>query len=298
NRKFAKDLLRAIAEFLPSLPAKMYFYTQVSLNVAKDEELLRLFHEASFLRLFIGIETSDSDQLININKKHNVEQDILHSIKTIQSYGITVWAGILFGLDGDSEQSYEKQYQFIMESGITPVQMGLLQAMPDTPLYDRVIEEGRLIELPQIMGASGLGDGKNIAASNIMPDSMAEHDRDFLFARTIKRLYAPDAFAQRILDAEARVNVPTSKVWPALSKTNIAIVGRTLAYYLFKTDRQCKRMFFRMFGAFFSGKVNNLEELLFNLIIYKHLRTFYFNLADSIISNQDANRNENISDQS
>ncbi|MDH3343000.1 MAG: B12-binding domain-containing radical SAM protein, partial [Gammaproteobacteria bacterium] len=165
NRKFAKDLLRAIAELLPSLPTKMYFYTQVSLNVAKDEELLQLFHDASFRRLFIGIETSDSEQLLNINKKHNIEQDILTSIRRIQSYGITVWAGILFGLDGDSEEKYNNQYDFIMKSGITPVQIGLLQAMPETPLYDRVIEEGRLVELPQIMGSSGLGDNKKVPAS-------------------------------------------------------------------------------------------------------------------------------------
>jgi len=183
-----------------------------------------------------------------------------------------------------------------MESGVTPVQMGLLQAMPDTPLYDRVIDEGRLIELPQIMGASGLGDDKKMAASNIMPDSMAEHERDFLFAKTIKKLYEPEAFAERLLKAEARVKVPVAKVWPALTKANMAIVVRMLDYYLFKVDRRCRRMFFQMLAAFFSGKMKNLEELLFNLIIYKHLRTLYFNLADSITSNQDVNRNENISD--
>lgn len=298
NRKFAKDLLRAIANFLPSLPIKMYFYTQVSLNVAKDEELLQLFHDASFRRLFIGIETSDSEQLTNINKKHNIEQDIMDSIRTIQSYGITVWAGILFGLDGDSEASYEKQFQFIMESGVTPVQMGLLQAMPDTPLYDRIIDEGRLIELPQIMGASGLGDNKKVPASNISPSSMGEYERDRLFAKTLKRLYAPDAYATRILDAEARIKCRAIKVWPDLTWKNISIVGRAVGYYLFKADWQSKRMFFRMMGNFLIGKATNLEELLFNLVIYKHLRTFYFNLADSIIANQEANRNENISDQS
>jgi hypothetical protein len=276
----------------------MYFYTQVSLNVARDEELLQLFHDASFRRLFIGIETSDSEQLVSINKKHNIEQDILTSVRAIQSYGITVWAGILFGLDGDSEDSYEKQFNFIMESGITPVQMGLLQAMPDTPLYDRVIEAGRLIELPQIMGASGLGDNKKIPASNIRPSSMNEYERDRLFASTLKRLYAPDAFATRILDAEARIKCRALKVWPDLTWNNMAIVSRALGYYLFKADAQSRRMFFRMLGNFLIGKATNLEELLFNLVIYKHLRTFYFNLADSITTNQAAHRNEDISDQS
>ena len=63
NKPYAKTLLKEIAGLLPSLPTKMYFYTQATLDVANDDELLNLFRAANFLRLFIGVETGDKGKL-------------------------------------------------------------------------------------------------------------------------------------------------------------------------------------------------------------------------------------------
>lgn len=286
NRKFAKDLLLAIAEFLPTLPTKMYFYTQVTLNIAKDDELLELFNKASFRRLFIGVETDNEQQLLDMNKKQNTELSVRDAIRKIQSYGITVWAGILFGLDKDDPQFYDEQFQFIMESGITPVQIGLLQAMPDTPLYEKIQQQGRLRILPNVMGASGLGDNKTFFASNIEPQTINEKQRNKLFAEALKKIYAPQAYAERIINAEKYIRNRSYKTWPVLDMFHIKAVARTLFYYLFKADFATKKMFLKIIGSFLTGKTNNLDELVFHIIIYKHLRTFYYNLADTIAASE------------
>jgi len=98
DKSYAKALLKAMAALLPSLPTRMYFYTQATLDVAADDELLELLKAASFLRLFIGIETGDQARLSELNKKHHTEIDIKRACEKIRSYGITVWGGIMFGL--------------------------------------------------------------------------------------------------------------------------------------------------------------------------------------------------------
>ena len=286
NRKFAKNLLNAIADLLPTLPNKVYFYTQATLNVAKDDELLELFRKAAFRRLFIGIETSDTENLLAMNKKHNIEYGVYEAIEKIQNHGITVWAGILFGLNDDEVDNYQQQFEFIMNSAITPVQMGLLQAMPDTPLYEKIKKEGRLRELPELMGASGLGDHYMNYASNIVPKEMDEKERNALFATTLKKIFSPESYGQRIISAESKIKNRSLDTWPSMNAANTMAVLRTAKYYLFKTDWASKKMFFKVLGSFFLGKTTNLDELLFHLVIYKHLKTFYFNLADNMINSQ------------
>jgi len=121
----------------PTLPTNMYFYTQATLDVANDDELLGLLQAARFLRLFIGIETGDKNRLRELNKRHQTEMDIKAACEKIRSYGITVWAGIMFGLEGDDLSSFDKQVEFILETNFIPVQVGLLQAVPGTPLCQR-----------------------------------------------------------------------------------------------------------------------------------------------------------------
>src|SRR5207302_505167 len=101
NRKYARELLGALAELVPKLPIQVYFYTQTTLNVARDEEMLALFYAANFRRFFVGIETGDVKKLRAMQKPQNTELDVREAIARIQAHNITVWAGIILGLDDD-----------------------------------------------------------------------------------------------------------------------------------------------------------------------------------------------------
>ncbi|RMF59157.1 MAG: radical SAM protein [Calditrichaeota bacterium] len=146
NKPLAKDLLRFLRDYQERHHYKMSFGTEASLNMAQDEELLSLFRQANFKWVFIGIESPDEASLKETMKYQNTREDMQESIRKIYSYGIEIMAGFIIGFDNDSAKTFEKQFQFIMQSGIQAAMIGLLTAAPKTPLYERLQKEGRLLE--------------------------------------------------------------------------------------------------------------------------------------------------------
>jgi radical SAM superfamily enzyme YgiQ (UPF0313 family) len=164
NKKLAKELLREIARWGQENGYPIDFNTEVSLNVAQDEELLELMREAHFTTVFIGIESPRVDSLRETKKTQNIRGDLVENIRKIHGYGIQVQAGMIVGFDNDDESIFEEQLRFIQEARIPVSMTGLLQAMPKTPLYDRIEREGRLV---------GDTNGDQFVLTNILPKQMS-----------------------------------------------------------------------------------------------------------------------------
>ena len=164
NQKLAKALLRELAVFGREHGYPISFQTEVSLNVAGDEELLSLLHAANFTTIFIGIESPRRESLAETKKTQNLRGDLIENVRRIQSYGIQVQAGMIVGFDHDDVSIFEEQLRFIQEARIPVSMTGMLQAMPKTPLYERVEREGRLI-------TESTGD--QFVLSNIVPQLMS-----------------------------------------------------------------------------------------------------------------------------
>lgn len=286
NRKYAKDLLQKLAERVPTLPTKMVFYTQVTLNIAQDEELLALFAKAYFTRFFIGIESPNYDKLCAMNKRHNTAIDLNTAAANIQSYGITVWAGILFNFDDDDLSCFDEQYQAIMESSVTPTLVGLIQAMPGTALYERSKKEGRFLDLPSIIGSAALGDTENFVTSNLVPQKISISELNKNVAAFVDKIYEPKAFGDRLIRGASRATRSPQFSWPTINYANIMLLLRGTFFYLFRADPETKKLFFRVIGSYFFGQARNLNELLFHLVAYKHLQIFYRNFAKMLVSIQ------------
>jgi len=144
---------RAVLELLPHLVAwqkrngyALQFACEATLNIAKRPEILSLMREAYFATVFCGIETPDHDALKAMSKSHNMMVPILDSVATLNSYGLEVVSGIIMGLDTDTPLSGETILDFVEESQIPMLTINLLQALPQTPLWDRLKRENRLIE--------------------------------------------------------------------------------------------------------------------------------------------------------
>lgn len=285
--KYAKKLLQEIIDLRPKLPTRMYFYTQITIKVAEDDELLLLLQKANFRRLFIGIESSDIEHLESVNKTPNAKVDIFGAIRKIQSVGITVWAGILFGFEDTSRENFRMQLDFILSTGIIPVQIGLLQAVPDTPLYDKVSALGRLRNIPSIIGAAGLGDSYAGYTSNIIrTGELTEKDFNQAYSIFLKELFSPAVFADLLITAGSRTPRLGLDVYPKITLGYITSGLRTAGYYLLTRDSARRRLFLRVMWSWFTGTTKNLDEIFLHLIIYKHLRTFYEKLADNVASTQ------------
>jgi radical SAM superfamily enzyme YgiQ (UPF0313 family) len=144
DKKAAKELLRYLADYQKRHNYSFQFGTEASLNLADDDELLQLLHDANFDWVFIGIESPNEESLMETKKMQNLKRDILSSVRKIYSYDIDVLGGFVIGFDSDTKDIFDQQYQFIVESGIQSAMIGPLVAVEKTPLFDRLQKEGRL----------------------------------------------------------------------------------------------------------------------------------------------------------
>jgi radical SAM superfamily enzyme YgiQ (UPF0313 family) len=146
NRKAALDLLPHLIEWQKKTGYVLRFSCEATLNIAKRPEILSQMREALFETIFCGIETPDPVALKAMKKDHNMMVPIMEAIHTLNNYGMEVVSGIILGLDTDKPETGEHLLEFIDASQIPLLTINLLQALPKTPLWDRLAKEGRLIE--------------------------------------------------------------------------------------------------------------------------------------------------------
>jgi radical SAM superfamily enzyme YgiQ (UPF0313 family) len=191
NRAQAKVLLRYLADYQKRHAWRFGFGTEASLNLAQDEELMQLMREANFAWVFIGIETPDEASLKLTRKTQNMGGDILGALRRIYAHGIDVLAGFIVGFDTDTLDTFERQRRFILDSGIQAAMVGLLTALPRTPLYERLEREGRLIERADDTDNTRLG-------TNFVPKNMSYDAMVSAYRRLYQRLVTDRGIAQRI----------------------------------------------------------------------------------------------------
>ncbi|MGE4605125.1 MAG: radical SAM protein [Myxococcota bacterium] len=191
NPKLAKQLLREIARWGEQNDYPIDFNTEVSLNVAADDELLELLRDANFTTIFIGIESPRVDSLLETGKNQNLRGDLIEQVRKIHSYGIQIQAGMIVGFDHDDASIFEEQLRFIQEARIPVSMTGMLQALPKTPLYERVEREGRLLQ------ESG---GDQFVFSNIAPVEMTRREFYEGYQWLVSALYDFHNYKKRTLD--------------------------------------------------------------------------------------------------
>ncbi len=184
-----KDLLPKLIAWQESKKTTTKFYTECSINIADDEELMDLMVKAGFNQVFIGIETPDSSALEACGKQHNTSRDMLANIKRIQRAGLEVQGGFIVGFDTDTPSIFQQQIEFIQNSGIVTAMVGLLQALPGTKLYERMKTEGRLL-------SSSTGDNVD-NTTNIVPKMEIETLRKG-YRDMMDYLYSPKNYYNRI----------------------------------------------------------------------------------------------------
>lgn len=190
NKNKAKELLRTLAEWRKSQKTSICFMTEVSLNIADDDELLGLMRNAGFNSVFIGLETPSHESLEECGKFQNKSRDLVSSVKKIHSYGMEVTAGFIVGFDNDDVSIFLRQIDFIQKTGVVVAMIGLLQALPGTRLYERLKKENRLVK-----NSSGNNTDYSV---NFLP----KIDRDILingYKNIISSVYSAQQYYDRVL---------------------------------------------------------------------------------------------------
>jgi radical SAM superfamily enzyme YgiQ (UPF0313 family) len=189
DKKRTKALLREIIAWRERVRPSMGFFTEASVNLADDAELCELMAKAGFKKVFVGIETPVSESLQECHKLQNKGRDLVESIKTLQRAGMEVMGGFIVGFDNDQQDIFRRQFEFIQRSGVVTAMVGLLQALPQTKLYHRLMREGRL---------ESAATGNNTEA---VLNFKTRLSKDFLqtgYRDLMRRLYEPKVYYQRI----------------------------------------------------------------------------------------------------
>ena len=144
--RLKREVLPAITDWMAARAYPFYFYTEASIDLADDPQLLGLMVRAGFEEVFIGIETPHEEGLVESGKMQNKNRDLLASVKRIQQAGLQVHGGFIVGFDSDPATIFDLQIRFIQESGIVTAMVGVLSALRGTRLYQRLEREGRLLK--------------------------------------------------------------------------------------------------------------------------------------------------------
>jgi radical SAM superfamily enzyme YgiQ (UPF0313 family) len=206
------------------------FFTEASIDVADDPELMQLMVDANITSVFVGIESPNEESLIETKKFQNVRagRSMIEKVRAIQDAGMEVWCGMIIGFDHDDPSIFDRQIAFMDEARIASGLVGMLHAIPRTPLYDRLRAEGRLDE-----------DEDSGYATNVIPLGMTRDEMLDGYLRVLKTLYDPENYFRRLesLYIGARVDMGRSRTrywrrhpWSAL-KTNAMFLAHAAGLY-------------------------------------------------------------------
>jgi radical SAM superfamily enzyme YgiQ (UPF0313 family) len=190
KKKLKTELLPCLIDWMKKKKYPFYFFTETSINLSDDEELMQLMVKAGFNRVFIGIETPNEESLTECNKYLNKNRDLIACVKKIQDNGFEVQGGFIVGFDNDPPSIFEKQISFIQKSGIVTAMVGLLNAPRGTRLYHRLKKEDRLLNEPS-------GDNTDFSI-NFIPKMNIEALING-YKKILNTIYSPKHYYKRVI---------------------------------------------------------------------------------------------------
>lgn len=199
NKRYLKThLLPALIDWRKDKKGCVFF-TEASINLADDSELLDMMVQAGFDSVFIGIESPDEISLTECHKTQNQNRDLLESVKIIHRSGLQVMGGFIVGFDSDKPSVFQRQIDFIQKSGIVTAMVGMLQAPPGTRLFDRLQRESRVV-------STFSGDNVD-GTTNILPKMGLDQLLNG-YQSIMQHIYSPKNYYQRVRTLLDELNPP------------------------------------------------------------------------------------------
>ncbi len=260
NKKRVKELLAELTRWRERTRTGMGFLTEASVNLADQEELLELMVRAGFKKVFIGLETPVAESLEECRKVQNTRRDLIEAVRVIQRAGIEVMGGFIVGFDSDPLDVFRRQFEFIQRAGVVTAMVGLLTALPQTRLYARLAEEGRVL-------AQSVGDN-TAAVLNFVP----RLDRSSLlsgYRELMTSLYAPENYYRRV-----RAFLAT---WqprgPGLRLAGSDILALLNSLWTLGVSSRGRLAFWRLFWATLLTRPRKFRAAIELAVIGHHFRT-------------------------
>jgi radical SAM superfamily enzyme YgiQ (UPF0313 family) len=198
NKKAIKEVLRDVRAWQQGNGYPICFFTEASIDLADDPELLRLLVEINVAMVFVGIETPNEASLREAKKFQNLRAGgtILDKVHRIQEAGMDVTCGMILGFDHDHTDIFDAQREFIQQARITSTMIGMLHAIPKTPLHARLAAAGRLDP-----------DDHPRCGTNVIPLKMTREELRDGYIVVLNDLYEPKAYFDRLDELFISANI-------------------------------------------------------------------------------------------
>ncbi|MFM7107314.1 MAG: DUF4070 domain-containing protein [Planctomycetaceae bacterium] len=206
NKAAIRAVLAEVAAWQRRHDYPLTLFSEASIDLADDPDLMRAMTEANFTSVFIGVETPNEESLRETRKVQNLRggRSLVEKVHAIQAAGLDVWCGLIVGFDADDEGIFDRQHEFVERSRISHAMLGMLAAIPKTPLHERLAREGRLD--PAAEPAFG---------TNVIPAGMTRERLRDGYIDLQRRLHEPEAWFDRLdrlfLDGGFRFGVPRTE---------------------------------------------------------------------------------------
>ena len=123
----------------------MKWTASATINIGNDLEILELMKKSGCIGLVIGLESFVQENLDGVNKKFNNVKEYKKLVKMIQSYGISVLATLMIGMETDTVESIREIPDIIQEIGVDIPRYNVITPYPGTPFFEQLKREGRLL---------------------------------------------------------------------------------------------------------------------------------------------------------
>jgi len=188
NKKAVRQLLPELARWRDAHDRPFTFYTEASMNLVQDDALIESMTRAGFTAAFVGIETPSENALRETHKLQNVRMDLVGSVHKLLERGIDVWAGFIVGFDSEGRDIFDRMIRFVQNAAIPYAMVGILHALPNTKLHERLVREQRLIEIP----AGGDQFGLTNFVTKMEPLTLLRG-----YKKVLETLYEPSVYFDR-----------------------------------------------------------------------------------------------------
>ncbi len=266
NKKFTIALLNEIITWNRTLESPLSFSTQATVMIGADDEILKLLADARFSVIFLGLETTKKECLEEVNKGQMVKYNPYEVIPRISSYGIVPFIGMIVGFDHDTPAVFHDVEEFLDDTSSPIASISVLNAPKNTPLYDRMKKEKRLVE--DFRGFWHL-------TTNIIPKKMTLKQLYQGHKDLFKRIYEPEHFEQRIIGWLKNVSYFT-ELYSTRKKTinRIPLMIRVLCHFNFTAPGDVRKMFWNVLKAAWRINPRLISRAVSVMVQYWHYYDF------------------------
>jgi radical SAM superfamily enzyme YgiQ (UPF0313 family) len=278
NEEFTTELLHRIVAWNTAQLHPLSFSCQTSIRIADSDELLRLMADARFSAAFMGIESTRQKCLEEVNKGQLFRPDLVAKITRMSNFGILPFVGMIVGFDNDDEHTFTEIEQFLNDSGTPIASVSVLNAPRNTPLYDRLAKQGRIVEEYR---------GEWHSFTNIVPAGMSVEQVAQNHASLFARIYEPEAFERRTTAWMSNVTYHSALYKNRkLSAQKMRNGLHFFFYCTFLASPAVRRMFFRLLRKTWTLDKRLIKKVITIVSQYVHYVDFAEELGRQVIASK------------